>query len=394
MAKDSPFLLFKVECPICKTINEFELIRVGAYSEEGRDTDFCPNNVEWRSPRYQGYNPLVFFTATCSNCYYTREFTNNFKDWKNDNYFRTYRLKQVKSKHLEQLSTADSVVKTMGDAIDIHGYPNESAILKLLLAIYDEYLADHTNKLDLGRLFLRTAWVFRDMTKGEDPRQQHLHGLMYELDNKYGMLSQTVSAAETETNTFADFMKSHFESDQVAAGIKSRMLAFEDRYSEQITDLRNCLSSAQVNLSEMNDLIGEYKTAIVGSSSDSSSREFGAHPSFEAFLLSIRKAWPQAVTNEHEALEKAIENYKAAFVSGREISPGPQQIQASYLIAELSRRVGDHEEAKQYFNSTIKNGQEFIYQNRSDRSRTALARKILELAIEQGKANLAEAKTG
>jgi len=37
------------------------------------------------------------------------------------------------------------------------------------------------------------------------------------------------------------------------------------------------------------------------------------------------------------------------------------------------------------FNSTIKHGQEYIYQNRKDSSRTALARKILELAIEQGR---------
>ena len=111
MAKDSPFLLFKVECPICKTLNEFEMVRVGAYTEEGRDTDFCPLNVNWRFPKYQAYNPLVFFTATCSNCYYTRELTNSFKDWKNDNTFRTYRLKAVKDKHLEQLSTAGSVIK-------------------------------------------------------------------------------------------------------------------------------------------------------------------------------------------------------------------------------------------------------------------------------------------
>lgn len=67
MATESPFLLFRVECPICKQLNEFETIRVGAYAEEGRDTDFCPANVKWRFPRYQGYNPLVFFIATCTN---------------------------------------------------------------------------------------------------------------------------------------------------------------------------------------------------------------------------------------------------------------------------------------------------------------------------------------
>lgn len=392
MTKDSPFLLFKVECPICKTINEYEMIRVGAYSEDGRDTDFCPQNIKWRFPKYQGYNPLIFFTATCGNCYYTREFTNNFKDWKNDNHFRAYRLKQVKDRHLEQLSTAGSAVKMMGDAVDIHSYPNESAILKLLLAVFDEQLADHGNKLDLGRFYLRIGWVFRYLRQDEDPRQQFLDGLMYELDKKFGMLSQAVAAAESESDTFADCLTSHFASDQIAAETKSRMLAFEDRYREQAGALKNCLRSAQAQLTELNNLTAEYKLATVGGGGSDGTRTFRAAASFDEFLLKIKRTWPEAVTNEREALEKAVANYKAAFVGGREISPGPQQIQASYLIAELSRRVGDYENAKQYFNSTIKNGQEFIYKNRDDRSRTALARKILELAVEQGKSNLAAAK--
>ncbi len=37
-------------------------------------------------------------------------------------------------------------------------------------------------------------------------------------------------------------------------------------------------------------------------------------------------------------------------------------------------------------------GQNFINEIRGDRTRTALARKLLELALAQGKKNLAEAK--
>ena len=36
---------------------------------------------------------------------------------------------------------------------------------------------------------------------------------------------------------------------------------------------------------------------------------------------------------------------------------------------------------------------QFIYRHKGDQNRTAMARKILELAMEQGRANLAEAKT-
>ena len=81
-----------------------------------------------------------------------------------------------------------------------------------------------------------------------------------------------------------------------------------------------------------------------------------------------------------------------AFKDGRDIAQGNQQIQASYLIAELSRRIGDYEQAKEYFNTTIRSGQELVYRHKGDRSRTALARKILELAIEQGRESMAKLK--
>jgi uncharacterized protein (DUF2225 family) len=134
MANESPFLIFKVECPVCKTINEFEQIKVGAYVEGGRDTDFCPQDVQWRFPKFQAYNPLVFFTAMCSNCFFTREFTTKYREWKSDTAFRTYQLKTLKARHLEQLSVADSIIRKLGEAIDISRYPNESAILKMHLA--------------------------------------------------------------------------------------------------------------------------------------------------------------------------------------------------------------------------------------------------------------------
>ena len=46
---DSPFLLVKIECPVCKTLNEFESVKVGAYIEGGRDSDGHSRAVEMTS---------------------------------------------------------------------------------------------------------------------------------------------------------------------------------------------------------------------------------------------------------------------------------------------------------------------------------------------------------
>lgn len=389
MAGETPFFLSKVECPICKTINEFETVKVGSYFESGRDTDFCPIDIKWRNPRYQGYNPLAFFTATCSHCFYTREFTNTFKDWKKDSTFRTYRLKTAKEKHLEQLATADSAVKSFGEGIDLTRFPNETAIIKLHLAIFDELIHDHPSNLDLGRFYLRIGWVFRELDKGINPSIQFLRGLLANVDAESGAQREAIAANRNQLETLSRHLSSHFESEEISADIRSQMLPYRERFESEISKLGEVQGQFETQLQSLDGLINEYKSTLLGSdaSSDTGVR-FGAYVTFSDFLLAQRKLWDGAVTNEHEALDKAIVFYKKAYTGGREISPGNQQLQASYLIAELSRRVGDYDGAREYFNTTIKHGQEFIYQNRNDRSRTALTRKILELAIEQGKANM------
>ncbi len=188
MTTESPFFLTKIECPICKTINEFETIRLGAYTERERDTDFCPTDRVWRNPRYQAHNPLLYFTAACSNCFYTREFSNSLKDWKQDSYFRTFRLRLIKERHLELLAQADSVIKSVGLALDPSRYPNETAVLKLILAIIDESLNERISELDLGRFYLRIGWLFREMESSENPNLQIIKGSLIDIDNKFDKL--------------------------------------------------------------------------------------------------------------------------------------------------------------------------------------------------------------
>ncbi len=391
MPTQSPFLTFKIDCPICKTVNEFETVRVGAYTEQGRDTDFCPVDIKWRFPRYEGHNPLLYFTATCSNCFYTREMNNQFRDWKDDTHFKTYRLKAIKDQHLEQLSLADSPVKRLGNAIHHGRHPNETAIVKLLLAVFDESLSDRPHALDLGRFYLRIAWVFRDLSRGEDSGIALLRGMMHEIDTRYAQMKTTVESLTRDVSDFTTTVDSHFESPHLSAHIQSEMLSHRELYNAEINALKNDIAGCEAHLAAVRQLLNDHRTALVGGA-DGAGPGFGQYPSFESFLVDLKSIWSGAVCNEPDALRKAVAYYREAFANGRDISPGNQQIQASYLIAELSRRVGDHETAKEYFASTIKAGQEFIYQNRHDQSRTILARKILELAIEQGRSNLAVLK--
>jgi len=392
MSNDNPFLLFKVECPICKTVNEFELVRVGAYVEEGRDSDFAPLNIKWRNPRYQAFHPLTYFTATCANCYYTREFTNEFKDWKNDGNFRTYKLKSVKEKHLELLSNENSIIKRIGSQIDPVRYPNESAALKLLIAIFDEMLYEFPSQLDIGRFYLRIGWIMRDMNRGENPHVVMLRALIGEINSKYTSLKQSIERTNAEIRSFTKIVDNQFNINQLPVELKSKILGFRDRFQSECESFQHIAVNGNNSIEQLHKTIEEYKQNLLGTSGSGRGMTFGSHSSFGEFLTLVKDVWENAVTDEREALEFAVHHYKRAFAEGKDIAPGNQQIQASYLIAELSRRIGNYDEAKQYFTSTIKSGQEFIYQHRNDQSRTALARKILELAIEQGRSNLTASK--
>ncbi len=396
MAMESPFFLTKVECPVCKTINEFENIKVGAYIEEDHDTDFCPVGRQWRNPKYEVYNPLLFFMATCENCLYTREFNQAFKDWKNDNAFRSYRLKPIQSRHLEALAVDGSVLKMLGQARDAQLNPFATAVTKFLLGIYDELLLEHPRKLDLGRFYLRIAWLYREnfgqapVAAADDPSH-----FAYDIEKAYAKLKQARDYLTLNVNTISQLVDEAFAKNSPSGSGNVEFLTVQENFRSELTrinELQNALNGA----------IGEMASAVEKNSrlrldsapqSERGAVAYGGFASFEEFIREVKSRWEYAPINEQEALLYAIEFYKSALEDGHEIQPGNQQIQATYLIAELSRRIGRNTEAKLYFNNTIKAGQQFVFDNRGDQTRTALARKIIDLAVAQGKSNL-EASRG
>nr|MBN2278317.1 DUF2225 domain-containing protein [candidate division Zixibacteria bacterium] len=391
MTSESPLFLTKVECPICKTLNEFETIKVGAYTESESDTDFCPMNRTWRNPRYQQYNPLLFFTTTCSNCFYTREFNNRFKEWKDDAYFKTYRLKPIKERHLEQLARADSIIKAISAEMDPNRYPNETAILKLLLAIFDEQLNDKPDDLDLGRFYLRIGWIFREMGQGGIDNIQVVHGHISILDEKYAELKISLNEFNLRINEITAAVDDQFRDESIPADIRSTLYPYKDRYGVEVASLKEVVSLIEGKLDGLSQIMREHRSIALGGSSENGTPGFHDYNSFHNYLAHLKEKWDGVPVSEKEALTWAVRYYVKAYKDGRNIAKGNQQIQAMYLIAELSRRIGEYEQAKEYFNITIRTGQEFIHKHRGDQSRTALARKLLELAIEQGRSNLAEA---
>ncbi len=394
MALESPLFLTKVECPVCGTINEHETIRVGAYTEGERETDFCPSVIKWRNPKYQRYHPLLFFTATCSHCFFTREFNNRFKEWKKDNNFRAYRQKPIKENHLGQLAMEHSFIKLVGELLDNEQYPDETAILKLILAIYDELLLDHPSHLDLGRFYLRIAWLFRQYGGGVEggAPMTAMPKSLRDIERAVADLQTWSAGLGRNVDYLREAVAAYFTQTPEDADDPADEDAAHGKYIESLGRLEQVGNDCTSIMTDLETALASTHPAAEGPGIAAGEGPFYNHDSFGDFLVGLSRTWDGVPRSETDALRFSVRHYIKSFELGKEIGRGNQSIQAAYLIAELSRRIGDYDVARQYFNTTIKMGQEYINEIRGDRTRTALTRKLLEMALAQGKKNLAEAK--
>ncbi|GAB4317117.1 MAG: hypothetical protein Kow0074_05520 [Candidatus Zixiibacteriota bacterium] len=381
MKKDeTPFYLTRVECPICKTVNEFETIKLGAYTESGRDTDFRPLNRQWLNPRYQNTNPLLFFMATCSSCFYTREFNRRFREWKSDATFRTHRQAVIRQRHLSALADDDSVIRQLGSALWPEAYPLKTALNKLLIGIKDELLLDHPSHFDIARWYLRTAWLFREMSDGGESRPSPYVVLRRQLLGRVRSLTSAIATVGESVSEIHELLDSHPES--VAT---SPQTAEEERAIS--TDSVQGLADAVNTLRTLADqFAGQLHTldsgTVVGEESANGER-FGDHPSYTSFLKSLHSLWDGVPTDELEALQLSLENYRLAYEEGHRVPKGNAQIQLAYMVGELSRRCGRTREAQQYLNTAVRSGREWIHEHQRDPTKSAMARHVVDLAIEQ-----------
>ena len=276
----------------------------------------------------------------------------------------------------------------MGDNLNMEKHPFPTAVNKILLGIYDEKFNTKYSNLDLGRFFLRIAWLFRENSGDSDSEGNQLSRHAMRIEDIILKLGRLYERIREEITVFEKSSKDFLSDPLFPENDKKATLT--ENYSE-------ALSRFGIVLEEYKGAVVILKSSItVGSeamSSYSSSvapldRPFGKYSSYKEFLCALKAKWPEVPVSEQEAMNHAAGYYKAAYEKGNEISAGNQAIQAVYLIAELSRRIKKHEEAKRYFNTSIKLAQEYIRQNKGDKSRTALAHKVLELALEQGKSNL------
>jgi len=383
-----PIYYSQLECPVCKTLNEFENIKSGSYTENGRDPDFRPTGRAWLNPGYNKYNPLLFFIATCKKCFYSREFNQDYKNWPKDTSFKTYRLKTIQESHLKDLAKSDGIVRLLGQHIDQSKYPFESAVIKFLLAIFDLNLQSRPPQLDIGRYFLRIGWLFRENAKGGQGIDNNASGLFMKLRSEANDTGLRLPKLEENVDAIRRLIEHDFP-------VTFENVPDKDKHIQLIQQAINEVSSSLSSLITANSKLFQALTETEKNLPDaelSPGTEFFEFAGFKEFLKLIRELWDEVPLSEEDALLKAVQYYEKAYQSSGEISQGIQQVQAAYLIGELSRRVNNSENANQYFNQAIRLGREIVMGKKSDKSTVGFTKKLLEMAMEQARLNKKESE--
>jgi hypothetical protein len=378
-----PLYYSELECPVCKNNNKFENIRAGSYSESGKDKDFKPTGRNWLNQAYQKFDPLLFFMATCAKCYYTREFNQDYKNWSKDTNFKTYRLKTIQQNHLSDLSQKDGIIRFLGENIDQQNYPFESAVIKLLLGIYDTKISGRPSNLDMGRYFLRIAWLFRDQAQQGQEEATGNAGFFRQLRGAASQVNQLVPSYDEKVANLKRMLENDF---LMVFGNVPEADEHKKQIEQAISEINSTLEPLAKAGSKLMSLFGNAERTLLGQEL-SSDKPFHNYPGFTSFLLQAKEKWDEVPINEKEALIKATEYYQKAYESGGEISQGVQQIQAAYMIGELSRRTGNTKNADQFFNQTIRMGREMVMGKQADQSTINFMKNLLDIAMEQARLN-------
>lgn len=375
---ETPFYFTRIECPVCRTVNEFETIKMGAYTESGRDTDFRPLQREWRNPRYNNTNPLLYFMASCTSCFYTREFNRKFREWKADAAFRTHRQAVVRQQHLTMLADESSPAKILGSALWPASYPVQTAINKLLLGILDEERLEGSSHFDIARWYLRIAWLFREMHGGEEAHESPWTLLRQQITEKLGVLKHDADQAARRIQEVKSLLDCHPES-VVTTPDDAEGPARCGQAVQALAAHAEGIATETDNLLQMLFEENTGETAV-----DHGDRErYGDYSSYTAFLEELRTRWDGVPASEMQALGASLDHYRTAYREGRDVAPGNAQIQLAYMIGELSRRTGRLADSRQFFDLAIRTGRDWIHKLNNDPTTTALARHIVDLAIDQ-----------
>ena len=355
---NSPFITKKVNCPLCFNQRVQKYFKAKSFLPGPAESDGYIKTFKWLDQKFQNIKPTYYFLWHCTNC----GFTENQKEYIDPENKKQFEL--LKSKFRGITPEKRQVIDTLRGNVDYEEIDYESALNLHLLAIYIQELIEDEkdiNHLKLGRLYLRTAWLFREnsasMVKSKKETIENLNeSEMWTLLE----IEKTIKKVESKiTEVFNTY-------NELNVNVKRRMA--EISMPEDISNKANiypiALNKGIQGIEDIKNSLELLKNAKIKDENGdilegSSQKEYFGYPSYIDFLKEISLKWSEIPLNERSCLNKAAKNYIYSYEFEGTFTSIEQRLNVIKLINDLFIRLEEYNEALKYVTQIYKVGMDY-----------------------------------
>jgi hypothetical protein len=302
----APFLDRSLACPVCGRMNTHRDIRAQAYIEEAWDSDHRVSRYRWLNPAFAGIHPPFYAVWHCPACLYT-----DLKEAFQRPPARPERFVRLRLVFLRRLRDQDLGVFLLGSMLGEDQRTLESALAAHLLALYIQEMPPEEDQdyQKLGRLYLRTAWLYREPPRPPGRTTPVRVEAVRDLARLEGAL-----------RILAEFAESPGEVADPLAALRAEARALGAEAQRLLGQTRALAQS-----------LGEGTFPSEGG-------EAGTGDPV-SFLERIGEYWPAVPRTEPDGLRGAVAAYQR-YYEGPEGPGGSAGLAVLELIVDLHRRLG------------------------------------------------------
>jgi uncharacterized protein (DUF2225 family) len=348
MAKRNAFLQKEVTCPACKKTSTFKYPNPRLYVAADKERDMRVINYRWAEGVSTNIKPHYFAVWQCPSCMFA-DFTDLFTNPQNQmgTNLLPERFNKIGMQEKLILATLRKMVPDEQEKIDLDG-----ALAKHLAAIYIAYLVDKPdrNHNNLGRLTLRTAWLYREK-----------HGEIETVSVEsipLKKLNDRLSDIDTQMLTIKELI----DEMSLASEERAHELGLEEDSREEDSDTANpynsIIESMRDKLQDLYTVSNMLERLVISDSQGDISLDNTKAEKVESSgaLMKLKEKWTTLPVNESQALRMAISAFDYSYNHENYYQSIEQSMSVVGLIVELYTRMGNLEEALSYVAEIYKAG--------------------------------------
>lgn len=294
----APFIDQALPCPVCGRTEAHRDIRAQAYVEEAWDSDHRVSRYRWLNPAFAGIHPPLYAVWHCPACLYT-----DLKEAFQRPPGRPDRFVRLRMVFLRRLRDQDPALFLLGSVLATKDRTFETALAAHHLAIYIQEMPPEgeQDQHKLARLYLRTAWLYRE---GPPPLERGPLGQVETLRN--------LARLEGALRVLAEFAGGSPEEAGPLATLRA--------------EVQSLLLRTRALVSNLGEEVLPGKAPGAGPGDP------------EPLLARAAELWPATPRAERDCLLKAVTAYQRYY----EGSEGPQGSALGILglVVDLYRRLG------------------------------------------------------